>query len=67
MNFIHEQTPQNRAGGWEFNDQHLADPPRGTCDRGWQGADATLVALVAAAQLIYFDSGFPKQNAMSYH
>ena len=35
-------------GGWEFQDERSANPRSGTSDRGWQGAGATLVALVAA-------------------
>ena len=34
----------------KFQKQRLANPPRGTSDRGWQGTGATLVALVAASQ-----------------
>ena len=34
----------------EFQNQRLANPRRGTGDRRWQGAGATLVALIAATQ-----------------
>ena len=34
----------------KFEKRRLANPRRGTSDRGWQGTGATLVALVGATK-----------------
>ena len=38
----------------------------GASTRSWQGAGATLVALIAATRLLSSLFGFPKQNAIFY-
>ena len=51
----------------EFQKQRLANPRRGTSDRGWQGAGATLVALIAATKANLLRLRIPQTKLYFYH